>query len=52
MTLTEYDLSELLAAVEAGEVTEEIRTSLARVLQQLIEAELSAQAGDHGRRGH
>ena len=29
MTLTESDLSELLAAVQAGEMTEKIRTSLA-----------------------
>ncbi|MDA8281700.1 MAG: IS256 family transposase [Actinomycetota bacterium] len=45
MTLTESDLSELLAAVQAGEMTETIRTSVAWVLQQLIEAELTAAIG-------
>jgi len=45
VTVTESDLSELLAAVQAGEMTERIRTSLAWVLQQLIEAELSAAIG-------
>ena len=45
MTLTESDLSELLAAVQAGELTEKIRTSLAWVLQQLIEAELTSSIG-------
>ena len=45
MTLTEFDLSELLAAVQAGDMTDTIRTSLAWVLQQLIEAELSATIG-------
>jgi putative transposase len=44
VTLTDHDLSELLAAVPAGEMTE-IRTSLAWVLQQLIEAELTATIG-------
>jgi hypothetical protein len=44
-TLAESDLSELLAAVQAGEMTEKIRTSLAWVLQQLIEAELTATIG-------
>lgn len=45
MTFTDSDLSELLAAVKAGELTEKIRTSLAWVLQQLIEAELTATIG-------
>ena len=45
MTLTESDLSEPLAAVQAGELTEKIRTSLAWVLQQLIEAELTSSIG-------
>jgi putative transposase len=45
VTLTESDLSDLLAAVQAGELTEKIRTSLAWVLQQLIEAELTATIG-------
>ena len=45
MTLTESDLSELLAAVQAGDMTDTIRTSLAWVLQQLIEAELSSTIG-------
>ena len=45
MTFTDSDLSELLAAVQTGELTEKIRTSLTWVLQQLIEAELSATIG-------
>ena len=45
MTLTESDLSELLAALQAGEMTEKIRTSLEWVLQQLIEAEATAVIG-------
>jgi putative transposase len=45
VTFTDSDLSELLAAVKAGEMTEKIRTSLAWVLQQLIEAELTATIG-------
>ncbi len=45
MTLTDHDLSELLAAVQAGEMTETVRLSLAWVLQQLIEAELTATIG-------
>ena len=51
MTLTESDLSELLAAVQAGDMTDTIRTSLAWVLQQLIEAEATATigAGPHER---
>ena len=42
VTLTDSDLSELLAAVKAGDMTDTIRTSLAWVLQQLIEAELTS----------
>ena len=51
MTLTEFDLSELLAALKAGEMTDTIRTSLEWVLQQLIEAEATAfiGAGPHER---
>ena len=45
MTYTDSDLSELLASVHAGEMTEKIRTSLAWVLQELIEAELTATIG-------
>ena len=45
MTLTESDLSELLAALKAGEFTDRIRTSLEWVLQELIEAEATAQIG-------
>jgi len=45
VTLTDHDLSELLAAVKAGDMTDTIRTSLAWVLQQLIEAELTATIG-------
>ncbi|HLX88303.1 MAG TPA: hypothetical protein VKR22_07615 [Acidimicrobiales bacterium] len=44
MTLTEFDLSELLDALKAGECTER-RTSLERVLQQLIKAEATAKMG-------
>ena len=51
MTLTDSDLSELLAALKAGEVTDTIRTSLEWILQQLIEAEATAfiGAGPHER---
>lgn len=45
MTLTEFDLSELLAALKAGEMTEKIRTSLEWILQQLIEAEATSVIG-------
>jgi putative transposase len=45
VTLTDHDLSELLAAVQAGEMTDTVRLSLAWVLQQLIEAELTATIG-------
>lgn len=45
MTLTDIDLFELLAAVQAGEMTETVRLSLAWVLQQLIEAERTATIG-------
>jgi len=45
VTLTESDLSELLAALQAGEVTDTIRTSLEWILQQLIEAEATAFIG-------
>jgi hypothetical protein len=37
VTLTDHDLSEL-AALEAGEVTDQIRQSLEWILQALIEA--------------
>ncbi len=45
MALTDSDLSELLEALRAGEVTDSIRTSLEWILQQLIEAEASAFIG-------
>ena len=45
MTLNDSDLSELLAALKAGEVTDTIRTSLEWILQQLIEAEATAFIG-------
>lgn len=45
MTLTDSDLSELLAALKAGEFTDRIRTSLEWILQQLIEAEATATIG-------
>jgi transposase-like protein len=45
VTLTESDLSELLAALRAGEVTDTIRASLEWILQQLIEAEATAFIG-------
>ena len=48
MTLTESDLSELLAAVQAGEMTETIRTSVAWVLrlpEQMIMTVTTAQIG-------
>jgi hypothetical protein len=51
VALTESDLSELLAAFRAGEITDTIRSSLEWVLQQLIEAEATAVigAGSHER---
>ncbi len=45
MALTESDLSELLAALQAGEMTDTIRTSLEWILNQLIEAEATAVIG-------
>jgi transposase-like protein len=45
VTLTDHDLSDLLAALKAGEMTDKIRTSLEWVLQQLIEAEATAFIG-------
>jgi len=45
VTLTDHDLSELLAALKAGELTDPIRASLEWVLQQLIEAEATAFIG-------
>ena len=45
MTLTDHDLSELLAAIKAGDMTDKIRSSLEWVLQQLIEAEATAFIG-------
>jgi putative transposase len=45
VTLTESDLSELLAALKAGEFTDRIRTSLEWILQELIEAEATAKIG-------
>ena len=45
MALTDSDLSELLAALKAGEMTDTIRSSLEWILQQLIEAEATAVIG-------
>jgi transposase-like protein len=45
VTLTDHDLSDLLAAVTAGDITDTVRTSLSWVLQELIEAELTATIG-------
>jgi transposase-like protein len=45
VALTESDLSDLLAALRAGEMTDTIRTSLEWILQQLIEAEATAVIG-------
>ena len=45
MALTESDLSDLLAALKAGDMTDTIRTSLEWILQQLIEAEATAVIG-------
>jgi transposase-like protein len=51
VTHTESDLSALLAAVTAGEITDPIRTSLAWVLQELIELEATHRIGAaHGQR--
>jgi putative transposase len=51
VALTESDLSDLLAALKAGEMTDTIRTSLGWILQQLIEAEATGVigAGPHER---
>jgi hypothetical protein len=51
VALTESDLSDLLAALKAGEMTDTIRTSLEWILQQLIEAEATVVigAGPHER---
>jgi hypothetical protein len=51
VTLTEFDLSELLAALKAGDMTDPMSSSLEWVLQQLIEAEATAfvGAGPHER---
>jgi len=45
VTLTDSDLSELLAALKAGEFTDRIRSSLEWILQSLIEAEATATIG-------
>lgn len=45
MALTDSDLSELLAALRAGEMTDSVRTSLEWILQVLIEAEATAVIG-------
>ncbi len=45
MALTDSDLSDLLAALKAGEVTDTVRTSLEWILQELIEAEASSVIG-------
>jgi transposase-like protein len=51
VTLTDHDLSALLAALQAGDLTDPIRQSLEWILQQLIEAEATAfiGAGKHER---
>jgi putative transposase len=51
VTLTDFDLSELLAALQAGDLTDPLRKSLEWVLQQLIETEATAfiGAGRHER---
>lgn len=51
MTLTNNDLSELLVALNEAEITDRVRTSLRWILQELIEAEATAQigAGPHER---
>jgi putative transposase len=51
VTLTDSDLTDLLAALSAGEMTDTIRASLEWILQQLIEAELTSfiGAGPHER---
>jgi putative transposase len=51
VALSESDLSELLAALKAGDMTDTIRSSLEWILQQLIEAEATAVigAGPHER---
>jgi putative transposase len=51
VTHVDLDLSELLDAVQSGDVTEKIRTSLQWVLQALIDAEATAVigAGPHER---
>jgi len=45
MALTQSDLSDLLAALKAGEMSDTIRTSLEWILQELIEAEATAVIG-------
>jgi putative transposase len=45
VALTDADLSELLAALKAGEMTDTIRTSLEWIIQQLIEAEATEVIG-------
>jgi putative transposase len=45
VALTDHDLSELLDALRAGEMTDTIRTSLEWVLQQLIEVEAAEKIG-------
>ncbi len=45
MALTDSDLSDLLAALKAGQMTDTIRTSLEWILQQLIEAEATSVIG-------
>ena len=45
MALTQSDLSDLLAALKAGEMTDTIRRSLEWILQELIEAEATTVVG-------
>src|SRR5919197_667011 len=45
VTLTDSDLSALLAALKAGDITETVRTSLEWILQALIETEATTVIG-------
>ena len=45
MTLTNNDLSELLVALNEGEITDRVRSSLQWILQELIEAEATTVIG-------
>jgi putative transposase len=51
VTLTNNDLSELLVALNEAEITDRVRASLRWILQELIEAESTAQSGAGPRAG-